>query len=129
RLLWSVLSDTWTKLALICPAGSRTRMDKETKKTVAKWETTPVRLESKRQLTPEIIEPLRHGDPTQRHPLIMPNQILEKDVPDPVPTRRQRLRTWHVPVGDCTIDSERERENIVAIVNGLANFGRRSRAE
>lgn len=78
------LSDPWTKLALIRLARSRTRMDGETKKTVAKWATTLVRLKSKHQLTPEIVETLLHRDPGAWHSLLVREGILAEDAPDPV---------------------------------------------
>lgn len=78
------LSDPWTKLALIRLARSRTRMDDETKKTVAKWATTLVRLKSKRQLTSDIVETLLHRDPGAWHGLLIREEILEKEAPDPV---------------------------------------------
>ena len=78
------LSDPWTKLALIRLARSRTRMDDETKKTLAKWATTLVRLKSKRQLTPEIVETLLHVDVGTWRGLLIREQILSEQDADPV---------------------------------------------
>jgi helicase-like protein len=78
------LSDPWTKLALIRLARSRTRMDDETKKTLAKWATALVRLKSRRQLTPEIVESLLHADIGAWRGLLIREQILSDQDADPV---------------------------------------------
>ncbi len=78
------LSDPWTKLALIRLARSRTRMDEETRKAVAKWATTLVRLKTKRQLTPEIVDTLLQREPAAWHALLIREGILAGDAPDPV---------------------------------------------
>ena len=78
------LSDPWTKLALIRLARSRTRMDGETKKTLAKWATRLVRLKSKRALTPELIETLLRADIGRWRALLIREQILSETDGDPV---------------------------------------------
>jgi hypothetical protein len=91
------LSDPWTKLALIRLARSYTRMDEETKKTLAKWATRLVRLKSKRQLTPEIVETLLHIDLSAWRGLLIREQILTEDDADPVSqylVRHQHQIDW-----------------------------------
>ena len=58
-------------------------MDDETKKTLAKWATTLVRLRSKRQLTPDIVETLLRADLSAWRDLLIREQILSEQDGDP----------------------------------------------
>lgn len=109
------LSDPWIKLALVRLARKRTKMDRETKRRLYKWATSLVKLRRYRQLDEEMIEQLMTEPPDQWRSILINNDILAKDDPDPIP--RHLLKYEH-KIEDWS--------SLVAVLQGEAIPWRRS---
>lgn len=92
------LQDPWIKLALCRIARSRTKMTSESRKRFYKWADVLVRMQSRRQVTPDLIQRLMNTPIDRWHDRLVVEGLIDENDPGLVP--RHLIR--HADDFDCT---------------------------